>query len=142
MPADGRGVRDLTPRKAERVPVRAATLARLRDALAGVTTEPGGTAQGVFAGLPLAVAGKTGTGQVTGKQDTSWFASYASAEDPQLVVVAQVSQGGTGATTAAPLVREVYEGIYGLDGRRAALHGGRLPDRLPDLRRAAPAAAP
>ena len=113
------------------MPVRAQTLASLRDALHGVTTEPGGTGRGVFAGLDLEVAGKTGTGQVNGKQDTSWFASFAPADDPELVVVAQVSQGGTGSTTAAPIVRAVYEGIYGLGGKKPALPGGRLPTALP-----------
>jgi penicillin-binding protein 2 len=113
------------------LPVDPAVLAYVRDALAGVTTE--GTAAGAFAGLPLAVAGKTGTAEVAGKQDTSWFASYAPADDPQLVVVGMVSQGGTGGKVAAPLVREVYEGIYGLGGRPAALPGGQLPLVLPEL---------
>ena len=124
---------EIAPQVQGRVPVRARTLADLRDALHGVTTEPGGTAAGVFAGSGLSVAGKTGTGQVTGKQDTSWFASFSPAQAPRLVVVAQVSQGGTGSTTAAPLVRKVYEGIYGTGGRPAALPGGRLP-ALPAVR--------
>jgi len=132
--ADGRTVRDIAPTVKATVPVQPDTLAQLRDALHGVTTEAGGTGRATFAGLPLSVAGKTGTGQVAGKQDTSWFASFAPAEDPDLVVVAQVSQGGTGATTAAPLVRKVYEGIYGLGGKPAALPGGKLPATLPVVR--------
>jgi len=139
--ADGRTVSEIEPVVNGEVPVRRQTLAALRDALYGVTTEPGGTGRGVFAGLDLAVAGKTGTGQVNGKQDTSWFASFAPADDPELVVVAQVSQGGTGSTTAAPIVRAVYEGIYGLGGRKAALPGGRLPSELPVVRPEEPAAA-
>ncbi len=131
--ADGRTVREIAPVVKGRLPASAQTLAQLRDALHGVTSEPGGTGAGVFAGLPLAVGGKTGTGQVAGKQDTSWFASFAPADDPQLVVVAQVSQGGTGATTAAPLVRKVWEGIYGLGGAPAALPGGHLPTAVPSL---------
>ncbi len=129
--ADGGTVTPIAPVVRGHVPARPETLAALRDALHGVTSEAGGTGRAVFAGLPLAVAGKTGTGQVAGKQDTSWFASFAPADDPDLVVVAEVSQGGTGATTAAPLVRKVYEGIYGLAGQPAALPGGRLPDALP-----------
>jgi penicillin-binding protein 2 len=127
---DGR-VTEVEPEVRGTLPVDPAVLAYVRDALAGVTTE--GTAAGAFAGLPLAVAGKTGTAEVAGKQDTSWFASYAPADDPQLVVVGMVSQGGTGGTVAAPLVREVYEGIYGLAGRPAALPGGQLPLVLPEL---------
>ena len=127
--ADGKQVTDVAPTVRGHVPVDPAVLAYERDALLAVTH--GGTATSAFAGLPLAVAGKTGTGEVAGRQDTSWFASFAPAEDPQLVVVAMVSQGGTGATTAAPMVRDVYAGIYGLDGRAPALPGGRLPDQLP-----------
>jgi penicillin-binding protein 2 len=40
-----------------------------------------------------------------------------------------VSQGGTGGTVAAPMVREVYDGIYGPGG----LPGGKLPG-LPAVR--------
>jgi penicillin-binding protein 2 len=131
---DGRTVREISPTLRGKVPVDPAVLAQLRDALRGVTSEPGGTARGAFAGLPLTVAGKTGTGQVDDKQDTAWFASFAPAEDPQLVVVGLISQGGTGGSTAAPMVRKVYEGIWGLGGRPAVLPGGRLPAALPVVR--------
>jgi penicillin-binding protein 2 len=79
------------------------------------------------------VAGKTGTAEVTGKQDTAWFASFAPANNPEFVVVTMVEQAGTGGSTAAPITREVYEGIYGI-GRPAALPGGHLPKVLPRVR--------
>lgn len=134
LPSDGSPATEIAPQVGGHVPVDPAVLARLRDALHGVTSEPGGTGYATFKGLGLSVAGKTGTGQVNDKQDTSVFASFAPADDPQLVVVAMISQGGTGSTTAAPLVRDVYAGIYGLAGRPALLPGGRLPDALPTLR--------
>ena len=87
-------------------------LAFLRSALPGVVTD--GTAKTAFAGFPLAsypVAGKTGTAEVFGKQTTSWFASYAPANRPKYAVVVVVSQGGTGAETSAPAVRQIYEAI-------------------------------
>jgi penicillin-binding protein 2 len=124
-------VTDIAPEVRGAVPVTPEVLGYVRNALAGVTTE--GTAAGVFAGLPLRVAGKTGTGEVAGKQDTSWFASWAPVEDPRLVVVGVVSQGGTGGGTAAPMVRQVYEGIWGLGGAPAVLPDGRLPESLPAL---------
>ena len=114
------------------VPVDPPLLDYIRSALGGVT-QPGGTAAGAFAGMPVPVAGKTGTGEVANKQDTSWFASFAPVDDAQLVVVGMVSQGGTGGTIAAPMVREVYDAIYGV-GRPALLPGGRLPDALPPVR--------
>ncbi len=108
-------VREIAPRVRSALPVSPELLGYLRDALAGVT-QPGGTAAGAFVGSPVAVAGKTGTGEVANKQDTAWFASYAPVAAPELVVVGMVSQGGTGGTVAAPLVRAVYDGIYGPGG--------------------------
>jgi penicillin-binding protein 2 len=120
-------VREIEPRVRSTVPVSPDLLGYLRDALAGVT-QPGGTASRAFAGSPVAVAGKTGTGEVAGKQDTAWFASYAPVADPELVVIGMVSQGGTGGTVAAPMVRDVYDGIYGPGGTG-------LPRGLPEVAR-------
>jgi penicillin-binding protein 2 len=122
-------VREIAPKSRGTVPVAPDLLGYLRDALAGVT-QPGGTAAGAFAGAPVAVAGKTGTGEVANKQDTSWFASFAPVADPELVVVGMVSQGGTGGTVAAPMVRELYDGIYGPGGIGTPVQG--LPAVRPD----------
>ena len=81
----------------------------LRTALRGVVTS--GSARVAFAGAPAdwPIAGKTGTGEVLGKRDTSWFVSYAPANRPRWVVAAVVAQGGTGGSTAAPVTRAVHE---------------------------------
>lgn len=84
----------------------------LRRALQDVVAEPGGTAHSAFAGFPLQewpVAGKTGTAEVHGDEDTAWFVSYAPVEDPRYVVGVVVSQGGTGGATSAPIAREIHE---------------------------------
>jgi penicillin-binding protein 2 len=82
----------------------------IREALRSVTT--GGTASSVFAQCPLDVAGKTGTAERPPFQDTSWFAGIVPAERPEYVVVATVEQGGFGAETAAPIVRNIMSRIY------------------------------
>lgn len=82
----------------------------------GAVADGSGTAYSAFAGFPLdqlQVAGKTGTAQVTGKQPTSVFASFAPANAPQYVVTAVLEQSGYGATAAAPVVRHVYDLILG-----------------------------
>jgi penicillin-binding protein 2 len=74
-----------------------------------------GSTRDVFrtlAGWP--VAGKTGTGEVVGKRDTSWFVSYAPANRPRWVVAVVVAQGGPGARTAAPVARAVHATLRGL----------------------------
>jgi penicillin-binding protein 2 len=48
------------------------------------------------------------------RQPFSWFAAFAPAHDPQIVVVALVEEGGTGAQIAAPIVRKVIERNFGL----------------------------
>ena len=133
LSADGRTVTPIAAPARGRVPVRSEVLGYVKEALHGVT-QPGGTGYFAFKDVPLAVAGKTGTAEVNGKQDTSWFASFAPAQNPDLVVVGMVSQGGTGGTIAAPMVADVYRGIYGFDGRRPALPGGKLPVVLPRVR--------
>ena len=79
----------------------------------GAVSDPAGTAYQAFQGLSVfgGVAGKTGTAQVQGKGPTSLFASYFPAADPQYAVVAVVEQGGHGAETAAPIVRQVIEAM-------------------------------
>ncbi len=96
--------------KAGTVPFPRGTLAFLHDSLRGVVTS--GTAKGAFAGFPLdqwPVAGKTGTAEAFGKQDSAWFVSYAPATKPRYAVVVVVSQGGTGGETAAPAARRIHE---------------------------------
>jgi penicillin-binding protein 2 len=80
----------------------------------GAVHDPTGTAYQAFRGLFVNVAGKTGTAQVVGKGPTSLFASYFPADNPQYAVVAVVEQGGHGAETAAPIVRQVIEAMKGL----------------------------
>lgn len=100
-------------------------LARLREALWAVVNERG---TGGNARLPgYDVAGKTGTVQVIRQaarvdsrdlpyehRDHAWFASFAPAGAPQLVVVVYVEHGGSGSRAAAPLARQVYEAHFGI----------------------------
>ena len=90
-------------------------LAAVRKGLEGVVQDPNGTAYAAFRGFPIAVAGKTGTAEKLGKRDFAWFAGYAPAGDPKLVVVCVIEQGGFGGETAAPAVRQVMAKAFGID---------------------------
>ncbi len=132
---DGTGVMPITPKIVGRLPTAPEALAYIRAALHGVTSEGGGTAAGVFADWPndtIPIAGKTGTAEVEGARDTSWFASFAPANDPQFVVVVTIPDSGTGAEYAAPAVKAIYQSIYGI-GRDPALPGGVPPADLPKV---------
>ncbi len=133
--ASGKVVRRIAPPAVGHLPVAKATLRYIRHALAGVVTS--GTAAGAFGGFPLGkvcVAGKTGTAQVSGIQNTSVFASFAPCNHPKYVVVVMIPNSGYGAAVAAPAVRQIWDGIFGLEGHKAALPGGILPG-LPHLNR-------
>jgi uncharacterized protein (DUF885 family) len=109
-------------------------LAYIRHALAGVVTQ--GTAAGAFGGFPLdkvCVAGKTGTAQLFGKNATSVFASFAPCDHPKYVVLVMVPDSGYGADVAAPAVRQIWDGIFGLEGKKAAVRGGLVPSALPQI---------
>ena len=137
LSVDGRTSTLLPPVARSKVDATPATLAYIRNALAQVTGKEG-TAAKAFAGFPqgqLAVAGKTGTADAFNKQPTSWFASFAPASAPKYVVVVSVPEGGQGGITAAPIARQIYDAMYGLEGHRAVLPaGGALPAGLPVIK--------
>ena len=137
LSADGKTYSVQPAVKKAKLPVSPGVLSYIRSALQGVP-QPGGTAQGAFAGFPLGqvpIAGKTGTADVLNKAPTSWFASFAPANHPRYAMVVMVTEAGTGGTTAAPISRRIYEAMYGLRGKPALLGpGGVLPSALPVVR--------
>ncbi|MGH9123544.1 MAG: penicillin-binding protein 2 [Acidimicrobiales bacterium] len=93
----------------------------------GAVADPKGTAVAAFSGFPLAqypVAGKTGTAQVSGKDPTSVFASFAPATNPQYTVVSMMEQSGYGADASAPVVRRIYDGLFNLGSNQVQLQSG------------------
>jgi penicillin-binding protein 2 len=102
-------------------------LKAVRDGLWQVVNEQGGTGSNSrIEGLD--VAGKTGSVQVIGYsgwikasalpfkfRDHAWFAAYAPANNPQMVVVVFVEHGGAGGADAAPLAKLMFEGRFRRD---------------------------
>lgn len=75
------------------------------------TTQEGGTAS-YFSGLPKAIAGKTGTAENSHGRDHGLFVAYGPVDDPELVVVCIVEQGGYGSTAAGPIVYKAFEEFF------------------------------
>jgi penicillin-binding protein 2 len=72
-----------------------------------------GTSGMVFGTFPVPVAGKTGTAESgPGRDDHSWYASFAPANHPKIVVVTMIEHGGFGAQAAAPAAKEIYEAYF------------------------------
>ncbi len=101
-------------------------IAMINTGLIRVVNDPNqGT--GHSAAIPgVVVAGKTGTAQVREIQrgpltenvkrfkdrDHAWFAGFAPAESPRLVVVVFLEHGGGGGKDAAPVARAILEGYH------------------------------
>jgi penicillin-binding protein 2 len=142
-PVTGQVVQKINPPVIRHLPVSGQTLSYIRGALAGVVTQ--GTAAGAFSGFPLSqvcVAGKTGTAQLFGKNATSVFASFAPCQNPKYVVIVMVPDSGYGADVAAPAVRQIWDGIYGLEGHQAAVPRGQVPLAAPRITSAGAIKAP
>lgn len=115
----GEVVQRFAPRLRRVVRIKPDTLARLQEALRGVVEDRDGTAYDARL-KHINVSGKTGTAQVVkrgGKKtfwrnDHSWFASYAPAEDPEVVVVVLIEHGGRAARVAAPVAMEIIRGYF------------------------------
>ncbi len=76
------------------------------------TTNPLGTGYYSFLGFPFSkfpIAGKTGTASVKGKVPVGLYAGFAPANNPKYVAVAVIDQGGYGDTSAALVVRKVWD---------------------------------
>lgn len=131
---NGKVVKKINPPVIRHLPVSSSTLSYIANALQGTMTY--GTAAGAFSGFPLnkvCVAGKTGTAQAKGQAPNSVFASFAPCGHPKYVVVVMVPGAGYGADVSAPAVRQIWDGIYGLEGHKAAVPGGQVPSALPTV---------
>lgn len=109
--SSGKPVVKVKPQVARRPKVSAANLKAVQEALVNVTTQ--GTARSAFAGFGTTVAGKTGTAEVTNKDDYAWFVGYAPANDPKYAVAVVVEQGGHGGSIAAPAARQILAALLG-----------------------------
>ena len=104
-------------------------LSEIRKGMYEVCNSRKGTAYRTMSDLPIVVAGKTGTSQVTSiPQSTkkrlkeeelayyhrshAWFTSYAPYDDPQYIVTVLVEHGGHGGSTSGPIAADIYKWLY------------------------------
>jgi penicillin-binding protein 2 len=81
----------------------------IHTALEGVVTGAKGTARQAFEGITFTAAGKTGTAESGQEEPHAWFAGYAPADSPQIVIAVVVEHAGEGSKEAAPLFRQLAE---------------------------------
>ena len=105
LAADGSEVMSYAPVSSGKLAVAPESLATLREALRMAVEWGTGTAAAVPG---LAVAGKTGSAENPRGIPHAWFAGYAPADRPALVVVAFVEHGFRGGVTAAPIAKAIF----------------------------------
>ena len=85
-------------------PISAETAAQMTGLMVEAVNSGTGTAAAIEG---VQVAGKTGTAEVADAEPHAWFAGFAPASAPEVVVAVLVENGGSGGSVAAPIAREV-----------------------------------
>ena len=139
------GVREIPLEKTHEVALKPEHVEVIKNAMIGVNKE--GTGTKAFAGAKYVAAGKTGTAQVFSLnggnyshggtkeflRDHALFIAFAPADKPKIALAVIVENAGFGATSAAPITRQVFD--YYLQG---IVPKGPAPDEpgepVPELR--------
>jgi penicillin-binding protein 2 len=126
---------------ATRLPIKPKNIQVIKQALIGVTSEPGGTGLRAFTKSGYTSGGKTGTTQlfnlkgekykeskvVQHLRDHAWYIAYAPADKPTIALAVLVENAGFGGAVAAPIARTVMD--YYLLGK---MPDPKKPKALPD----------
>lgn len=121
----GQPLKVFDPELVRQVTFKPSHLKAVVDGLIAVVNEAGGTAYGKRL-KQVTVAGKTGTAQVIrlgeerleeeeleyAQRDHAWFAAFAPAEAPEIVVVVLNEHAGHGSSAAAPAAVEVIKAWF------------------------------
>ena len=83
----------------------------IREGMRGAVTE--GSAY-LLADLPVKVAGKTGTAQVTStfRKTNAWFTGFAPYDSPEIALAIVIEGAGEGSTAAVPVAKEIFQWYY------------------------------
>jgi penicillin-binding protein 2 len=119
-------LREFEPEVTRKVQLKEGALELIREGLFAVVNEPGGTGWRSRLSDPQ-FAGKTGTAQVMKlgqkqkldpatqaylSRDHAWFAAFAPAAEPEIVVVVLNEHGGWGAEAAAPAASKIVAAYF------------------------------
>jgi penicillin-binding protein 2 len=134
--AEGKVLQEFAPEERSRPNVKKSTRDTIMKGLLAAVNQPFGTAYWQRS-KDFTTAGKTGTAQVVkmGKRlraeqvsyferDHAWFAAFAPAEDPEIVVVVLNEHSGFGSTNAAPTAMAVLKKWMELKAQDAAERSG------------------
>jgi len=135
--ADGKVLQDFAPQERSRLTIKKPTRDTVMKGLLAAVNEPYGT--GWWSRLKdVTMAGKTGTAQVVKlgarrlkasqvsyfERDHAWFAAFAPADDPEIIVVVLNEHSGFGASNAAPTASAVVKRWLEIKAQDAAERAG------------------
>lgn len=139
--ADGEVLRPFAPELIRELPIAREHLAVVREGMYQAVNWEHGTATG--ARLPdVTVAGKTGTAEffIDRNQDGwpdrdaqghlpthAWFTAFAPYEDPEIVLLVLIEEGGEGSTAAVPVAAEILRAYFDLQERGEAAEAEEMP---------------
>lgn len=117
--ATGQTVRRFDPEPVRQLAIAAEHLETVRRAMRRTVTD--GTAKGKFVrtGDEIPIAGKTGTAEYGEaengryKKSHAWFAAFAPFDDPEVLVLVLIRDGGEGATFAVPVADQILAAYFG-----------------------------
>jgi penicillin-binding protein 2 len=141
---DGKVLQTFAPEARGQLDIQKSTRDVVMKGLLAAVNQPFGTAYGSRV-KEFTVAGKTGTAQVVKigarrvksenlpyfERDHAWFAAFAPAEDPEIVVVALNEHSGFGSTNAAPTAVGLIRKYMELKAQDQAARAGRAPETVP-----------
>ena len=121
-------------------PLESRTIRLVSRGLWGVVNEYGTGRRAAVQGFD--VCGKTGTAQVISRelrarlksrdekfQDNAWFVGFAPRDFPEIAAAVFVEQGGSGGTTAAPVLQAMFQ-VYFDKHKKNQLHSEGRPEHI------------
>jgi penicillin-binding protein 2 len=115
---DGNIIKETKPVVLEKTEISAKTIDLIKEGMLEVTSDPNGTAYGVFKGFPIPNGGKTGSAtyndtvqSALGRTSFGYYIGFAPYDKPEIAVCAVVFDGGHGGWVA-PVAKSVYEQYF------------------------------
>jgi len=99
-------IKEFKPKQIARI-MDKSTAEAIKDMMVEVVESGTGTGAKVS---KVAVAGKTGTAEVSGNQKShAWFVGFAPADSPKVAIAVLIENGGGGGSTAAPIASKILK---------------------------------
>lgn len=110
----GRVLQEVRPEVRSHVDIDEANRTAVMQGLTAAAMSQGGTSYPVFGNFPVPIAGKTGTAERAPHGDQAWYVAVAPADNPRIVVVVTLEEGGFGVDTAAPAAARILADYFNI----------------------------